>query len=362
MTKVIKEEFKKLESLKISNDSFACNTSLEIFHEEFIRLSRMDDDLFTYEVEISGLANAPCDLNEEDDSKQQMTHESGDDIEGDDEVELTDEESSEYDDEDEVVEIFRINTNTYEWNKDVPWVHERPWMDNEACEEPTLIRNHCEPFDYKNGCSEWPTCSWKDDGYCNGGKLPGAYIVGNTLRYQYLELYKALKDGKLKDKALKNKPFIEGMIDDDDESHNNGWKRWDNLENTDRDHEEREYEMEHKHEDEKRCELFDDQERHACNIRRFEMIKYSFGDDEEYVAIKENEYDDLTIARKEAIHTYQEIFCKMDEGWIVTCIESQMQKKKSNFRLAERKVLSGRQPRLLFIFIESVFPDINTAY
>ncbi|GJX11191.1 hypothetical protein Tco_0201050 [Tanacetum coccineum] len=57
-------------------------------------------------------------------------------------------------------------------------------------------------------------------------------------------------------------------------------------------------------------------ERHdpsICNIRRFEMIKYSFRNDEEYVAIKENEYDDLTNTSKEAIHTYQEIFRMMDE-------------------------------------------------
>ncbi|GJS40341.1 hypothetical protein Tco_0565384 [Tanacetum coccineum] len=40
------------------------------------------------------------------------------------------------------------------------------------------------------------------------------------------------------------------------------------------------------HEDEERCELFDDQERPVCNIRRFEMIKYSFGEDEEYVSIR----------------------------------------------------------------------------
>nr|GEX45361.1 SGNH hydrolase-type esterase domain-containing protein [Tanacetum cinerariifolium] len=40
----------------------------------------------------------------------------------------------------------------------------------------------------------------KHDGYCNGGNLPGAYIVGNTLRYQDLEWYEALEDGKLKKK------------------------------------------------------------------------------------------------------------------------------------------------------------------
>ncbi|GKD63701.1 hypothetical protein Tco_1305809 [Tanacetum coccineum] len=70
------------------------------------------------------------------------------------------------------------------------------------------------------------------------------------------------------------------------------------------------------HEDEKRCELFDDQERPVCNIKRFEMIKYSFGDDEEYVAIKENEYDDLTNTSEDACRTYQEMFRKMDEGWM----------------------------------------------
>nr|GEW78243.1 reverse transcriptase domain-containing protein [Tanacetum cinerariifolium] len=46
-----------------------------------------------------------------------------------------------------------------------------------------------------------------------------------------------------------------------------------------RDHKGREYDMEHK--EEERCELFDDQEQSVSNIRRFEMIKYSFGDDEE---------------------------------------------------------------------------------
>nr|GFB72249.1 hypothetical protein [Tanacetum cinerariifolium] len=74
MTKIIKEEFKKLESLKISDDSFTYNISLEFFHNEFNRMSRMDDDLFTCEVEIPGLASIPCDLNEEDDSEQQMIH------------------------------------------------------------------------------------------------------------------------------------------------------------------------------------------------------------------------------------------------------------------------------------------------
>ncbi|GJZ06131.1 hypothetical protein Tco_0539924 [Tanacetum coccineum] len=128
---------------------------------------------------------------------------------------------------------------------------------------------------------KWPTCSWRKDGYCNGGNFPGAYIVGNTLRYQDLEWYEALKDSELKEEALRNKAIMEGLINDDDESNNEVWKKLS-----------------------------------VCTIRRFEMIKYSFEQDEEYVAIKEDEYEDLTNTSKEAIHAYQEIFRMMDEGWM----------------------------------------------
>ncbi|GKE80056.1 hypothetical protein Tco_1550056, partial [Tanacetum coccineum] len=87
----------------------------------------MDDDLFTYKVEISGLANILCDLNEEDDLEQQMTHGSNDGLEydpsnarGDDEVEISDKEYSDPNDENlidenEVAEIFRIKTNVFDF-------------------------------------------------------------------------------------------------------------------------------------------------------------------------------------------------------------------------------------------------------
>ncbi|GJW72814.1 hypothetical protein Tco_0132184 [Tanacetum coccineum] len=56
-----------------------------------------------------------------------------------------------------------------------------------------------------------------------------------------------------------------------------------------------------------RCYLFDDPAREppVCKIRRFEIIKYSFGQEEEYVAIKEYEYDDLTRTNEDACHAYQ---------------------------------------------------------
>ncbi|GJU59333.1 hypothetical protein Tco_1237099, partial [Tanacetum coccineum] len=204
----------------------------------------------------------------------------------------------------------------YEWNKNVPWVHEKPWTDTGVWTEPAPVVHYCKPFNYKSRYSKWPTCSWKEDGYCNGRNLPGAYIVGNTLYYQYLEWYDVLKDRELKDEALRNKAIMEGLINEDDESSNNGWRRWDGYEIADHDHEESEYE--NGHEDKEGYELFNDHELPVCNIRRFEMIKYSFEDEEEYVAIKEDEYDDLTSTSKDACRAYQEIFRMMDEGWMVT--------------------------------------------
>ncbi|GJY70774.1 hypothetical protein Tco_0474477 [Tanacetum coccineum] len=212
----------------MSDDSFTCNTSLEIFHEELNRMSIMDDDLFTYKVEITRLANIPCDLNDEDDSKQQITHGSDVDIKydpsnirGDDEVELADDESSDSDDEDEVAKIFRIDTNISLL---------KILMDSRLMKNIRMI-GFMNEMKMCHGCSEWPTYSWRDDGYCNGGNFLGAYIVGNTLRYQDLEWYEALKDGKLKEETLKNKAIMEGIINKDDKLSNEGprWKEIDNV-------------------------------------------------------------------------------------------------------------------------------------
>ncbi|GJT04907.1 hypothetical protein Tco_0839369 [Tanacetum coccineum] len=104
----------------------------------------------------------------------------------------------------------------YEWNKNVPWIHEKPWTDIGVWKEPTPVTHCCKPFIYKTGCSEWPTCSWREDGYCNGGNLLGAYIIGNSLHYQNYEWYEDLEDGELKEEALRNKAIMEGIIDDDE--------------------------------------------------------------------------------------------------------------------------------------------------
>ncbi|GJR76889.1 hypothetical protein Tco_0089254 [Tanacetum coccineum] len=263
------------------------------------------------------------------------------DIRGDDEVELTDEEFS--DNKNKVVEVFRIDTNIfdfetpmcktfkefnylfqidpdlltkdiegfktyeeykddwiYEWNRDVPWVDEKPWNHDGVWTEPTPVKHYCKPFNYKTRCSKWPTCSWKNDGYCNGGNLFGAYIVGNSLHYQDYEWYEALKDSELKEQALRNKAIMEGLICDD-ESSNDGWRRWESHEITYHDHDEIEYENETHDERQELCETHELQ---VCNMRRFEVIKYSFGQDEEHVVVKEDEYDDLARTNNDACRAY----------------------------------------------------------
>ncbi|GJZ02950.1 hypothetical protein Tco_0520911 [Tanacetum coccineum] len=141
---------------------------------------------------------------------------------GGDKIKVSDDESSdleEYwsDKEEESVEIFKIETDIFDYETPLyalsyeeQNVIIRPWLDNGIWKEPKLVKHDCKPFNYKTGCSEWPTCSWREDGYCNGGNLPEAYHIGNSLHYQDLEWYEALEDSELKDKALRNKAIMEG--------------------------------------------------------------------------------------------------------------------------------------------------------
>ncbi|GJT89056.1 hypothetical protein Tco_1070773 [Tanacetum coccineum] len=121
-----------------------------------------------------------------------------------------------------------------------------------------LCDHICEPYRFKKGKTKWPTCS---------SDIDGSIMVEN-----YLEWFESGNYGA-----------------------NNAGSTQDNKED---------------HHDPSRC-----------NIRRFDMIKYSFRDDEEYVAVKEDEYDDGISTSKEAIYAYQEIFYRIDEGWMVLRLE-----------------------------------------
>ncbi|GJR39777.1 hypothetical protein Tco_1215461 [Tanacetum coccineum] len=174
----------------------------------------------------------------------------------------------------------------YEWNENVPWVYDKPWLDNGIWKEPKLVEHTCKSFNYKAG---------------------------------YLEWYEALEDSELKDEALRNKSIMEGMISDD-ESSNDCWKRWKIHEIYYHNYDEGEYENKTHEEGHELCGI-KTYKVPVCQIKRYKMIKYSFNDEEEYVAVKEDEYDDLTLTSEEACRAYQEIFRMMDEGWMVTRTE-----------------------------------------
>ncbi|GJV35159.1 VIER F-box protein 2, partial [Tanacetum coccineum] len=234
MTKVIKGEFEKIKDVKVEDVSLTCDTSLEIFNMEVSRLSGMDNDLFTYKVKV---ANIPCNSVMDDDLEDETENDMGImDLLGSErmmKLSLTDEGNLPSDDEDEIAEVdpdlltkditgFKTyddhkNDWIYEWIKDVPWVDEKPWTDTGVWTEPKPVKHTCEPFNYKTGCWEWPTCSWKEDGYCNGGNLPKTYIIENpTFHYQDYEWYEALDDCELKEEALRNKAIMDRVINDDE--------------------------------------------------------------------------------------------------------------------------------------------------
>nr|GEU68526.1 hypothetical protein [Tanacetum cinerariifolium] len=208
----------------------------------------MDDDLFTYEVQVASIL---CDSNKDDDSKHEADDNMGYDPYG--KVELTDEESS--DDEDEVAEIQTYLLRTL--------------RDSKLMKNLRMIRsmNGTEMYHRK---LTWSLHSWK------------------LASYQDYEWYEALMDSEIKEQVLRNKGIMEGLISDD-ESSNDGWRRWQSYEITYHDHDEIEYENETHNERQELCEAH---ELPMSNIRRFVMIKYSFRQDKKYVTVKEDEYND----------------------------------------------------------------------
>ncbi|GJS25137.1 hypothetical protein Tco_0453769 [Tanacetum coccineum] len=245
---------------------------------------------------------------------------------GDDEEVLTYDEFSDLEEENlredtEIAEIFRIETNIFDFetplckefkefnhlfpididNKEVSWVKENPWLDNGTWKKPNDdICHECKPFKFKSGY-------W----------------------------YEGLEDGDLKDEALKEKPILEGSWGHEDRKGKNfcSWLKeksseddWSNyLPNDDNDAIQANQERFDNHEPVKDdnddigdlndyliprdASYYVDEgeerlkERKSKLLRipyekpptskskKFEVIKYSLGPAEEYIAIKEYQYD-----------------------------------------------------------------------
>ncbi|GJV23976.1 hypothetical protein Tco_1376671 [Tanacetum coccineum] len=243
---------------------------------------------------------------------------------------FSDAEEANNDDEQETVEIFRIETNLFDYETSLTKTYkdyenelndelEEPWSEDGV---PYEMYDHiCEPFRFKNGKAKWPTCNSNEDEFFNGGELPGMLkrSFGNFHELDYKLLVK-LQDYWWKVNDHECSPFS-NWNDHIQGPYTNFFTTYDphldinsifgNMNNV------------QEEERNERCNLFNNTTHNApvCKIRRFKMIKYSFGQYEEYMAIKECEYDDLTKANEDACQAYQEIFRSMGEGWMVTRAE-----------------------------------------
>nr|GEV85173.1 zf-BED domain-containing protein [Tanacetum cinerariifolium] len=242
----------------------------------------------------------------------------------DDEVEVFDEESSYPDDENltdknEVAEFFKIETNMslqkilmdLELTKNIRMTGYISGM--KTCHG--YMKNHGQTMEY--GRNPLVLNIVVNHSYSIMDILSGQFVVGKMTDIAMAETFmKHLKLGTHSDIKI----CSDGMINEEEESLDETWRKWDEYENTTHDHDESDVYNDEEHEDEERRK---DTAHNApvCKIKRFEMISYSFGQDEEYVAIKECECDDLTKTNEDACRAYQKIFRSMDEGWVVTRAE-----------------------------------------
>ncbi|GJT64350.1 zf-BED domain-containing protein [Tanacetum coccineum] len=279
---------------------------------------------------------------------------------------------------------IEANGDNSERRGDDEEVNEKPWTDDGSWSEPIdNIHHECNPLRFEDGIAKWPTCNWKKDEYCNTGDLSGFIRNGNLICYEDYEWYDTIEDNELKEEALINKRILEESKNVMEESSDVEWDRdspvdeWKDYEHTtyiktDVSSNQNTYNnvcqivMDHcktqkeqgwfdEHEimgddDDDISYLEDyliqkdppyyvnkDEERSkerrckplgvpyvkptTCKMEKFEVIKCSFGTAEEFVAINEYGYNDWPRTKEDACHAYQDIFVKMDEGWLVTRAE-----------------------------------------
>ncbi|GJR67965.1 hypothetical protein Tco_0014030 [Tanacetum coccineum] len=94
----------------------------------------------------------------------------------------------------------------YEWNENVPWVYDKPWLDNGIWKEPKPVKHTCKPFNYKIGCLERPTCMMMNQ----------AMIVGKYRRALRFTTTIMMK-GNMKMKLMKKDPELCGYRNSNDE-------------------------------------------------------------------------------------------------------------------------------------------------
>ncbi|GJW58588.1 hypothetical protein Tco_0105319 [Tanacetum coccineum] len=214
---------------------------------------------------------------------------------------------------------------------------EEPWSDNRV---PYQLCDHiCEPYRFKNGKSKWPTCSSDINGFCNGGELPGMVQVGHMTYFQDHKCNEILRMAKKSsfenfheldhDVLVKLEEFW-WKVNAHEVAPFTRWKNYSQgpyanaktkraydpyldinrifgrnygADNVGYTQDNQEHKKEH-------------HDPSTYRVRRFEMIKYSFDADDEYVAIKEHECFDHSKTNIDTCQAYRDLSCIMDEGWL----------------------------------------------
>ncbi|GKC40257.1 hypothetical protein Tco_1052641 [Tanacetum coccineum] len=162
--------------------------------------------------------------------------------------------------------------------------------------------------------------------------------IYNETHFQNYEWY-GLEDGDLKEETLKEKAIIEGswghkhtkvtMNDDTIRTSQKCLGKQEPIKDDDSGylgdylvHDDAPFVINEEDElyKERRCKLLEiPYERPLmCNSEKFELIKYSLGPEEEYMAIKENKYNVWIKTEENMSLVYQDLFDKKNEGWTMT--------------------------------------------
>nr|GEU74218.1 retrovirus-related Pol polyprotein from transposon TNT 1-94 [Tanacetum cinerariifolium] len=262
MTKVIKEELEKFGLLKINEDLFTYDTQLGMVFNEFNRLSGINDDLFTYEIEVPKptqcvkqtmiLINKRLVRLIDVTVKQWLDLKYGNYKTMDKNIKKG------------VIGTWLIRSYKTQFEEYLEIKRERETYAREVDMEynPSNLEfikwpaskfyNHLE-MDWYTKNALWIYWKRGDDEVKltdeessdpNDENLIDENEVAKMFRIETndLEWYEALMDGKPKDEASKNKSIIQGIIDKDEESYNESWRKWEDYENTIKDHKEIDYE------------------------------------------------------------------------------------------------------------------------
>ncbi|GJV06693.1 hypothetical protein Tco_1344349 [Tanacetum coccineum] len=331
---------------------YASSRTIEAGVDKMKVIDGMDDDLFTHEVEIPRLSRIPCDKKDGDDEDldvlarlMDVTVEQWLDlIYGDHkkvDVKVTGEKQwvtrgidadMEYDPSDvefaEWLALKFYNHNTMDrYTKNALWVYwtrgddevefndeefSDPYNENliDKDEVGEILKIETDVFDF-----ETPICKAFDE-FNYLLNIDTDLLTSDILGFKTYDEFKNKMDGRMKQRNTMGWNDEEDIHEERQPNNDHGIDNFDN----DLVRDNASYQASDEECEEDRCELLRNphQEPSVCEIRRFKMIKYSFGPLEKYIAIKECEYDDLKRTEDDACHAYQQIFHIIDEGWFVT--------------------------------------------